>query len=73
MITNINLGSNLKFLRELNSLSKADVAKIIGVNRSDQVNQYETGFCEPNIRVLANISNFFNVTVDDLIKKDLSK
>lgn len=73
MAQKTHLGDNLKFLREKNVLTKTDIAKIIGVNRSGQIHNYETGFCEPNITLLVNISSFFNVTIDDLIKKDLTK
>lgn len=73
MIRNTYLGSNIKHLRENSNLAKSHLAGIIGVKRSDQVLNYESGYCEPNVRVLINLSNFFNVSLDDLLKKDLTK
>lgn len=65
------LGVNLKLLRKLKKKSQEDVSKELGLTRSTY-SGYENSVAEPGLETLVNISSFFNISLDDLIKKDLS-
>lgn len=66
------LGKNLKFLRNGIGALGTEIGAIFGVNGSTY-SKYENGLVEPKIEGLIAVSKFFGVTVDDLLKKDLSK
>jgi transcriptional regulator with XRE-family HTH domain len=61
---------NLKFLREKNHLAALRMSKILNIAWSTYV-AYET-VTWPRPDTLIAISEYFNVSIDDLIKKDLS-
>lgn len=64
------ISSNLKYLRSINGKSLNDVASIC--DKSDvAVHYWENGTREPNAVDIAKLSNYYNVTVDDLLLKDL--
>lgn len=57
------LGLKLKYLRKKARLKQSDLAKIIGVSRS-QVSHYEQNVGYPSYDVLNKICTFFNVPFD---------
>lgn len=61
----------LKELREEYSLNQTQLAKQLGFAQRT-ISNWENGIAEPNIQTLITISNYFHVTVDYLIGKDLS-
>ena len=64
------ISSNIKYLRVTNGITQKQVGKVC--NKGDTaVQNWEKGIREPNAVDLANIANYFNVSIDDLIKKDL--
>ncbi|MDA2325736.1 helix-turn-helix transcriptional regulator [Bacillus albus] len=63
----MSLGQQLKKFRELQNLSQEDVAKKIGVTRQ-AVYKWENDKSYPDIDNLVILSEFYNVTLDDLIK-----
>ncbi|MBL4709824.1 MAG: LexA family transcriptional regulator [Flavobacteriales bacterium] len=63
---------NLKFLRKKSSLSQTDFANKIGVNRPI-IGSYEEGRAEPKFETPQNIAHFFQITLDYLLQKNLSK
>lgn len=63
--------NNLKSLRIDNDYSQNDIASKLGINRSRYSN-YENGISEPPLDILIKISNFFNCTIDDLLKTKIS-
>lgn len=65
-------GRNLQYLRKSVNAKGKEIAKIFGVNHSTY-SKYENGLVQPSMEGLVKISEFFGVTVDDLLKKDLSK
>lgn len=65
-------GRNLQYLRKSVNAKGKEIAKIFGVNHSTY-SKYENGLVQPSMEGLVAISEFFGVTVDDLLKKDLSK
>jgi transcriptional regulator with XRE-family HTH domain len=64
------LSSNLKYLRQEKKLSQQKVADKIGITQR-QYCFYESGRSEPNISVLTALADFFNKTIDDLVRKSL--
>ncbi len=66
----IFLASNIKYLRILNNKTQAELAKACN-KKNTAVSNWEKGIREPSAIDLAIISNFFNVSIDDLMLKNL--
>lgn len=66
------LAKNLRYLRTKRNYNQGDMARLLNVSKAN-MSKYESGFVELNNQGLINISEFFGVTIDDLLKKDLSK
>ncbi len=64
-------GQNIKLLRKRRKLSQADVASSIDIPRSSY-SGYENQVVQPPFVTLVKISEFFNLSIDKLIKYDLS-
>jgi len=63
--------SNIKFLRRRRKRTQDEVSHAVSMKRST-LSGYENGVAEPNISVLASLSKYFGISVDTLIKVDLS-
>ncbi len=63
--------SNLKLLRLRRESSQEELSGKLEITRSS-LSGYENGTAEPNFGTLIRISNFFNVSIDKLLKFDLS-
>lgn len=61
---------NLKFLREKIGESLVGVARRFKVSYMT-ISRYENGECQPSLEMLINLADFYNISVDDLLKKDL--
>jgi transcriptional regulator with XRE-family HTH domain len=66
------LAANLLFLRKQKKLTQAEMPENIGINRSTWAN-YEAGKTEPALDDVIRIASFFDVTVTDLLTKDLEE
>lgn len=66
----IYLSSNIKFLRTNHQKTQKDIGDLCG-KTDTAVSNWEKGIREPDTIDLANLANFFNVSVDDLMLKDL--
>lgn len=66
----IYIASNLKHLRIINKKTQGDIAKLCN-KKNTAISNWEKGIREPNSIDLAKISNYFNISIDDFIKKDL--
>jgi transcriptional regulator with XRE-family HTH domain len=64
------LGKNLKYLRKQRGLNQDEMQAGTGVGRGTWSN-YEKEDTEPSNQTLIDISNFFGVTVDELLKVDI--
>ena len=63
---------NLKYLRKLRGWTQEEFAQKIGIKRS-LVGAYEEERAEPNYDVLETVSDLFKVSIDALLRKDLSE
>ena len=66
------IGDNLKLLRKRKKLSQEEIANELGLTRSSY-SGYENGVAEPNLSTLMKFSEFYNISLDKLIKRDLNK
>ncbi len=62
---------NIKLLRTKKGLSQQDLADFLELTRS-KLNSYERGV-QPPFNIQINIAEYFNVTLDGLVRHDLSK
>ena len=63
---------NIKLLRKRKRRTQDDLAKILTMKRST-LSGYENNFAQPGIQALLAFSNYFNISIDTLIKIDLTK
>ena len=61
---------NLRNLRIMKGISQKGLAEILNISLKT-ISHWETGYCEPSISQLIALSELFDVTVDDLIKKEI--
>jgi len=65
------IGENLKYLRVKNNYSQQSLSDALDIPRTT-LGDYERGKTEPNIAMLIRLARLFDVTIDELITKDLS-
>lgn len=63
--------SNLNFLKEKNQLSKVEIANKMGVTKQAMTKLFKSE--NPQANTIIAISEIFQVSIDDLLLKDLSK
>lgn len=63
---------NLAYLRKKNGMTQKDMANMLKVAHS-AVSKYESAKIEPSLSQTMIIADFFGVTMDQIIKQDLSK
>ncbi len=68
----IIIGKNLKFLRRRKGLTQQDLADKLGIRRSS-IGAYEENRATPRYDTLEGISDFFEVSIDMLVRKNLSQ
>lgn len=66
-----NLSFNIKHLRSLKKLTQEQFAELFNVSRS-RISSYEENRATPPIEFLVEISEYFNVPIDALVKNNLS-
>ena len=66
------LGKNLRYLRKQSSKTQSEIAALIKKGQTT-VGNWENGISEPNLEELLIISNYFDITLDTLLKVDLSE
>ena len=59
----------LRYLREYQELSQAEVAKRLKITQATY-SRYEAGIHQPSIEVLKRMSKLFNVSIDYLVEND---
>jgi len=64
--------SNIKFLRKRRGRTQDDVAVALNLKRST-LSGYENGVAQPGIEILVSFSRYYNMSIDTLLKIDMSK
>ena len=64
------VAASLKKLRELEALTQKDLADHLSIERS-KLSKYERGLASPSIDMLIDIADFFNVSVDYLVRDNI--
>lgn len=67
---NIQLSNNLRYLRKRHRLTQDQMGEILNISRQAYSN-YETSNRTPDLDTLLFLSNFYKVTLDELILTDL--
>lgn len=65
----VNLGEQLQSLREGKNMSREELAQEMNVSRQ-AVYKWENNKGYPDIENLIKLSEFYNITLDELIKRD---
>ena len=68
----MNIGNNIKQLRQKNNLTQEQVAGKLGVSYR-AVSKWENGANTPDIALLPEIANLFGVTIDSLFSDDINE
>lgn len=66
------IGKNLKYLRRMKGLTQQELANHLDIRRSS-IGAYEECRATPRYDTLERISDFFTVSIDLLVKEDLSE
>ncbi|MDJ1494194.1 LexA family transcriptional regulator [Cytophagaceae bacterium DM2B3-1] len=64
------ISQNIKYLRLIENLSQKTFGVRFGLTRG-QVNSYERGDTEPSVITAMEISNYYSLSVNDFVSKDL--
>lgn len=67
------LKENLFFLRKGRKKTLKYMAAMLGLSGKTSYYAYEQGRAEPKIETLIKLSDFFNISIDKLIKTDLKQ
>lgn len=68
---NIQLAKNLRFLRKQNGLTQETLKDMLNISRQAYSN-YETSSRMPDLDTLVRIAQFYHLSLDDLVLRDLS-
>ncbi len=67
----MGIGKNLKLLRNRRKKSQEEVATELGLTRSSY-SGYENNVAQPNLESLILFSDYYKVSIDDLVRRDFS-
>ncbi len=65
----MNIGVNIRTLREQRNIKQQEIADLIGMHRSNY-SKIENGQREISVSALDKIAHFFNITIDELVHLD---
>ena len=63
---------NLEYLRKSRNITQSKLASKIGVDQTT-IGRWEDGNREPTVGNVSNIAKYFNVSIPDLLDKDLAQ
>ena len=66
------LNQNVKYLRKSRKMTQPELAEMLNISTSS-LNNFEGGQKNTSLEVLDKLRNIFNISLDNLIYKDLSK
>lgn len=67
----MGLGDNIRYLRNKYGYSQDFIANKLGYKSFTTIQKWESGVSEPPIKKLQELSELFNVDMDDMINKDI--
>lgn len=67
----MQIGNNIKFLRQKNNYTQEQLAERLGVSYQ-AVSKWETNSNTPDISLLHQIASLFNVSIDALFSDNIS-
>ena len=70
-MANIQLAKNLKILREKYNLKQREISDALNISRQAYSN-YERAIREPDLTTLVLFSNFYKISLDELVTGNLS-
>lgn len=65
--------TNLRFLRKKHEITQEGMAYLLGYRGKQGYSAIETGKTKPSVEDLEKLADFFGVTMDQLVKRDLRK
>ncbi len=65
------IAKNLKVLRKSEKMTQHDLAVILELNRGN-ITSYERDVATPSLEVIVNICDYFKISLNDFISKDLA-
>ena len=63
---------NINYLKNKNNFTNKDFGKLFGVS-GDVIASYSNKRAKPQIEFIKNVCEYFDITIDDFVYKDLSK
>ena len=66
----VHISSNIKYLRQSDGLTQSDLARILSYRSA--IEKWESGVSNPPFKTLLKLSEFFDVSLDDLVYTDIS-
>lgn len=66
----MHLRENIKVLRARKDMTQEDLAFATGI-KLKSIGAYEEGRATPKIDTIERLSDYFGVTIDDMVKKEL--
>lgn len=66
----MNIGRNIKLLRQQNNITQETLANHLGVS-TQAVSKWEVGANTPDISLLPPIAKYFNITIDSLFSENI--
>lgn len=68
----IFFNTNLKYLREKQEMEQSELANLLNFKSSSTISEWEKGVRVPPVGILSDLARLFNVTLTDLVEKDLT-
>jgi transcriptional regulator with XRE-family HTH domain len=68
---NMRLAENLRILRRSEDISQEEISERLNVTRQT-ISKWVNGQSQPSIEMLVELANWFEVSIDDLIRGNLS-
>ena len=66
------ISENIKYLRTQNNMSQEELATALGYKSYTTITKWESGVSEPTLKMVNQIADYFNISVNDLCYKRLS-
>ena len=64
---------NLAYLRKKHGMTQQEISELLGYSGKQGYNAIEIGKVKPTIDTLEKLADFFGVTMDQIVKQDLSQ